>query len=91
MDAITARNKSDLYRNKRILRECDLSLEKILEEVEIVCETGLYKLHEPFKGIISEVIPFLTKRLKDLGFKVEFNVGDDGPSRPGHDELRWDD
>jgi hypothetical protein len=60
-----------------------------MERVQNACNSGKYELYSPFKDISSELIPMLTKRLREIGYDVEFNVGEDGPNRPGHDELRW--
>ncbi len=89
MHADKARAEADKHRNEINNIECSQCLDVVMEKILKACVSGKYELYEPFKGMRVELISMVSKRLAELGYEVKFNVGDDGPNRPGHDELRW--
>jgi F-type H+-transporting ATPase subunit beta len=75
-----------------------LGIEELSEEDQITVGraqriqrylTQPFFVGEVFTGIPGQLIPMLTHRLREFGYVVNFNVGDDGPNRPGHDEVKW--
>lgn len=89
MHADAARRISDEHRDEinNVLVQKHLS--EIMGLIAQQAVRGLYVLHNPFKSINGPVLQMLCTRLRELGYEIEFNVGEDGPNRPGHDELRW--
>jgi hypothetical protein len=89
MRAEDVRKISDENRELNNNIECQIKLKVIMDRVHRIAKQGEYVLRDPFKDVNYDVRPLLTKHLRELGYEVEFDVGDDGPGRPGMDELRW--
>jgi hypothetical protein len=89
MKAEEARAFAGKFRNELDNKACKKALEKIMAKIEEACRNGQYDIYAPFSDIPGHLIPMLTTRLREFGYVVNFNVGDDGPNRPGHDEVKW--
>jgi hypothetical protein len=89
MKAEEARAVTAKHRNEIDNIQCKKFMMQVMEKIEMACTNGQFDIYDPFTGIPGQLIPMLTHRLREFGYVVNFNVGDDGPNRPGHDEVKW--
>ena len=89
MKACEARDISDAHRSEINNKECERYLIQIMDKINGASMKGQYSCYDPFIGIPAEVTHMISSRLKEYGYSVEFDVGEDGPNRPGHTEIRW--
>lgn len=89
MKACEARDLTDDHRNEINNKECERFLAQVMDKIHACSLKGKYDCYEPFVGIPSEIVRMISTRLKEYGYEVGIGVGEDGPNRPGHDEIRW--
>lgn len=98
MHADAARKISDEHRNELNNMHCERFLKVIMHHITKAALAGKYELINPFARLRKDnpqdypdfdVQRMLIRRLRELGYEYEEDIGEDGPNRPGHDELRW--